>query len=260
MCVLARSSLEASWPRWRPKARVLVIDSIQTLCRTKPIPARLGGPGRSARQLTRAAKAGSCAVILVSHVTKEEARSPARRAGTHRRHGAVLRGRHAQQRPAGARDQNRFGSVSRIGVFAMTEHGLRASQPGDLPLGHQGRPVQRLRGHSRARSRCWRSRPWWTAVAGQPAPAQRRHRTATGWQCYRVVLHRHAGVAWTRTFHQRRRRRAHRRAGGRPGGAAHDPAACAAGAAARVFASAIVGRLARVRPRRADRSGCARRP
>jgi len=95
--------------------------------------------------------------------------------------------------------KNRFGAVNEIGVFAMTEKGLKGvSNPSaDFPEPARRAGARQLRdGHAgRHPARCWwRSRRWWTAAA-------RRHGACrVGLDKDRLamllaVLHRHAGVA-----------------------------------------------------------------
>jgi DNA repair protein RadA/Sms len=69
--------------------------------------------------------------------------------------------------------KNRFGAVNEIGVFAMTEKGLKGvSNPSAIFLEPARRArARQLRRWSRwkARVRCWwKSRPWWTAAAPRP--------------------------------------------------------------------------------------------
>ena len=93
--VLAEISRKDHWPRWRPRRRVL-----RHRLRSKPCTPSSSAPRRapwprcvSARPAdARTAKTTGCAMVLVGHVTKGQPRRPAR-AGAHRGHGAVLRGR-----------------------------------------------------------------------------------------------------------------------------------------------------------------------
>ena len=172
-----------------------VIDSIQTLYSEALSSARLRGPGaQCAAQLTRHAKAAGTGWCWSAMSPGQ--RWPAARAGAHRRHGAVLRGRHAQQLPARARHQERFGAVNEIGVFAMTEKGLKGvANRRDLPALRCAVPgscvLVTLEG----------TRPLLVEVkalvdSGGPSP----RRLSVGLERDRLamllaVLHRHAGVS-----------------------------------------------------------------
>ena len=116
------STLQAEMPT------VAVIDSIQTLwsINSSSAPGSVAQVRECAAQLTRLAKQVGITVILVGHVTKEGALAGPR-ARTHRRYRALFRGRHPFQLPPGARFKNRFGAVNELGVFAMTETGLKGS-------------------------------------------------------------------------------------------------------------------------------------
>ncbi len=110
------------------KPQVIVIDSIQTVF-TQPIQSAPGSVSQvreSAAQLVRFAKQTQTAIFLVGHVTKEGALAGPRvlehivdavlyfegeRGGRFRLLRAV---------------KNRFGAVNELGIFAMTDRGLKA--------------------------------------------------------------------------------------------------------------------------------------
>jgi DNA repair protein RadA/Sms len=77
--------------------------------RDAAVGARLGGAGARVRGAAHAPRqARRHALFIVGHVTKEGAIAGPRRAGTHRRHGALLRRRHALQLPLLRAVKNRF--------------------------------------------------------------------------------------------------------------------------------------------------------
>jgi DNA repair protein RadA/Sms len=126
------------------KPRVAVIDSIQTLYsdQLQSAPGSVAQVRECAAQLTRHAKASGMAVLLIGHVTKEGAIAGPR----------VLEhivdtllyfegDTHSSFRLVRA-VKNRFGAVNELGVFAMTDKGLRAvSNPSALFLSHHEREV-----------------------------------------------------------------------------------------------------------------------
>ena len=122
------------------KPSVAVIDSIQTIYSDalQSAPGSVAQVRECAAQLTRLAKASGACMILVGHVTKEGSLAGPR----------VLRhmvdtvlyfeGDTSSFRMIRA-FKNRFGAVNELGVFAMTEKGLReVSNPSALFLSHHG--------------------------------------------------------------------------------------------------------------------------
>lgn len=109
------------------KPRLIVIDSIQVmhLADVSSAPGSVSQVRESAAALTRYAKQSGAVLILVGHVTKDGTLAGPKVLehiidcsimieGTHDSRFRTLRGH-----------KNRFGAVNEIGVFAMTEHGLR---------------------------------------------------------------------------------------------------------------------------------------
>lgn len=143
--LVAETSVErilATVEQERPQ--VLVIDSIQTLF-TETLSSAPGSVAQvrdSAAHLVRHAKRTQTTVFLVGHVTKEGALAGPRvlehmvdtvlyfeggLSGTHRLVRAV---------------KNRFGAVNELGVFAMTDRGLReVRNPSAIFLSRQSAPV-----------------------------------------------------------------------------------------------------------------------
>ncbi|HWQ39118.1 MAG TPA: DNA repair protein RadA [Burkholderiales bacterium] len=109
------------------KPAVVVIDSIQTVYSEalQPAPGSVAQVRECAAQLTRFAKASGTALLLVGHVTKEGAIAGPR--VLEHMVDAVLYfegDTHSSFRLVRA-IKNRFGAVNELGVFAMTDHGLR---------------------------------------------------------------------------------------------------------------------------------------
>ncbi|HEY5790266.1 MAG TPA: DNA repair protein RadA [Gammaproteobacteria bacterium] len=122
---------------------VMVIDSIQTL----RVAEASGAPGgvtqirESAAWLTRYAKQSGCAVFLVGHVTKSgEVAGP--RVLEHIVDTVLyLEGRNDDRYRMLRATKNRFGAVNELGVFAMTEQGMReVRNPSAIFLNRSGTP------------------------------------------------------------------------------------------------------------------------
>jgi DNA repair protein RadA/Sms len=177
-----------------------VIDSIQTLYSDAltSAPGSVAQVRECAAQLTRAAKARGTAVVLVGHVTKEGALAGPRVLEHIVDTVLYFEGdTHSSFRLVRA-IKNRFGAVNEIGVFAMTERGLKGvANPSAIFLSTHGEPVPgscvlvTLEG----------TRPLLVEVqalvdSGGPSP----RRLSVGLERDRLamllaVLHRHAGVA-----------------------------------------------------------------
>jgi DNA repair protein RadA/Sms len=123
------------------KPRVVVVDSIQTLF----TPALTSAPGsvsqvrECAASLTRLAKRSGVTVVLVGHVTKEGALAGPRVLEHMVDTVLYFEGdTHSAYRLVRA-FKNRFGAIHELGVFAMTDRGLRGvSNPSALFLSQQG--------------------------------------------------------------------------------------------------------------------------
>ena len=179
---------------------VAVIDSIQTVYsdQLSSAPGSVAQVRECAAHLTRMAKSTGITVILVGHVTKEGALAGPRvlehmvdtvlyfEGDTHSPHRLIRA------------IKNRFGAVNEIGVFAMTEKGLKGvSNPSAIFLSQHSEPVPgscvlvTLEG----------TRPMLVEIqalvdGGGPSP----RRLSVGLERDRLamllaVLHRHAGVA-----------------------------------------------------------------
>ncbi len=178
----------------------VVIDSIQTLYSDQltSAPGSVAQVRECAAQLTRTAKAGGAAMVLVGHVTKEGALAGPRVLEHIVDTVLYFEGdTHSSFRLVRA-IKNRFGAVNEIGVFAMTERGLKGvTNPSAIFLSTHGEPVPgscvlvTLEG----------TRPLLVEVqalvdSGGPSP----RRLSVGLDRDRLamllaVLHRHAGVS-----------------------------------------------------------------
>jgi DNA repair protein RadA/Sms len=188
------ATLEAERPAF------CVIDSIQTLYsdQLSSAPGSVAQVRECSAQLTRVAKASGCAMVLVGHVTKDGSLAGPRVLEHIVDTVLYFEGdTHSSFRLVRA-FKNRFGAVNEIGVFAMTERGLKGvANPSAIFLSTHGDPVAgscvlvTLEG----------TRPLLVEIqalvdSGGPSP----RRLSVGLDRDRLamllaVLHRHAGVA-----------------------------------------------------------------
>ncbi|MBS0390628.1 MAG: DNA repair protein RadA [Proteobacteria bacterium] len=188
------ATIEATQPA------VAVIDSIQTIYSDQltSAPGSVAQVRECAAHLTRLAKATGIAVVLVGHVTKEGALAGPRVLEHMVDTVLYFEGdTHSSFRLVRA-IKNRFGAVNEIGVFAMTEKGLKGvANPSAIFLSQHSEPVPgscvlvTLEG----------TRPLLVEIqalvdGGGPSP----RRLSVGLERDRLamllaVLHRHAGVA-----------------------------------------------------------------
>lgn len=121
-----------------------VIDSIQTVYTEQltSAPGSVAQVRECAALLTRAAKASGCSMVLVGHVTKEGALAGPRVLEHIVDTVLYFEGdTHSSYRLVRA-IKNRFGAVNEIGVFAMTEKGLKGvSNPSAIFLSAHAEPV-----------------------------------------------------------------------------------------------------------------------
>jgi DNA repair protein RadA/Sms len=199
--VMAEIQLEkivATLDQTRPA--IAVIDSIQTVYsdQLSSAPGSVAQVRECAAHLTRVAKASGVAIVLVGHVTKEGALAGPRVLEHMVDTVLYFEGdTHSSYRLIRA-IKNRFGAVNEIGVFAMTERGLKGvSNPSAIFLSQHSQPVPgscvlvTLEG----------TRPMLVEIqalvdSGGPSP----RRLSVGLDRDRLamllaVLHRHAGVA-----------------------------------------------------------------
>uniref|UniRef100_UPI00097C6E47 DNA repair protein RadA n=1 Tax=Pelomonas sp. KK5 TaxID=1855730 RepID=UPI00097C6E47 len=121
-----------------------VIDSIQTIYSEQltSAPGSVAQVRECAAHLTRTAKGSGCAMVLVGHVTKEGALAGPRVLEHIVDTVLYFEGdTHSSFRLVRA-IKNRFGAVNEIGVFAMTEKGLKGvANPSAIFLSTHGEPV-----------------------------------------------------------------------------------------------------------------------
>jgi DNA repair protein RadA/Sms len=126
------------------KPTVAVIDSIQTIYSEvlQSAPGSVAQVRECAAQLTRLAKASGICIILVGHVTKEGALAGPRVLEHMVDTVLYFEGdMHSSFRMIRA-FKNRFGAVNELGVFAMSEKGLReVRNPSALFLSHHDEQV-----------------------------------------------------------------------------------------------------------------------
>ena len=199
--VLAEIQLEriqATLDAERPA--LCVIDSIQTLYseQLSSAPGSVAQVRECAAQLTRTAKASGTTVVLVGHVTKEGAIAGPRVLEHIVDTVLYFEGdTHSSFRLVRA-IKNRFGAVNEIGVFAMTERGLKGvTNPSAIFLSTHSEPVP----GSCVMVTLEGTRPLLVELqalvdSGGPSP----RRLSVGLDRDRLamllaVLHRHAGIA-----------------------------------------------------------------
>jgi DNA repair protein RadA/Sms len=111
----------------KDKPKVMVIDSIQTMY-TDTLQSAAGGVGQvreSAAQLVRFAKESGTSLFLVGHVTKEGALAGPRVLEHMVDTVLYFETEHDSRYRMIRASKNRFGTVNELGLFAMTEKGLR---------------------------------------------------------------------------------------------------------------------------------------
>jgi DNA repair protein RadA/Sms len=126
------------------KPKIMVIDSIQTVFsdQLSSAPGSVSQVRECAAHLTRYAKSNAVSIVLVGHVTKEGALAGPRVLEHMVDTVLYFEGdTHSQFRLIRA-VKNRFGAVNEIGVFAMTEKGLKGvSNPSAIFLSSHNEPV-----------------------------------------------------------------------------------------------------------------------
>jgi DNA repair protein RadA/Sms len=199
--VLAETQLEKIIATLQAQSpQVAVIDSIQTVYSDQltSAPGSVAQVRECAAHLTRMAKSSGTTVVLVGHVTKEGALAGPRVLEHMVDTVLYFEGdTHSSYRLVRA-IKNRFGAVNEIGVFAMTEKGLKGvSNPSAIFLSQHTEPVP----GSCVMVTLEGTRPLLVEIqalvdSGGPSP----RRLSVGLDRDRLamllaVLHRHAGVA-----------------------------------------------------------------
>jgi DNA repair protein RadA/Sms len=208
LTVLAEIQLEQIFGQLvAQKPAIVVLDSIQTLYSEAltAAPGSVSQVRECASRLTRWAKEHSCTVILVGHVTKEGTLAGPRVLEHIVDSVLYFEGdAHASYRVVRA-IKNRFGTVNEIGVFAMTDRGLKAvSNPSALFLSprHLGAAGQGPIAGSCVLVTQEGSRPLLVEIQAlvDTAHVPNPRRLCVGLEPQRLamllaVLHRHAGIA-----------------------------------------------------------------
>jgi len=199
--VLAETQLEKIIATLQAQSpHIAVIDSIQTVYSDQltSAPGSVAQVRECAAHLTRLAKSTGIAIVLVGHVTKEGALAGPRVLEHMVDTVLYFEGdTHSSFRLVRA-IKNRFGAVNEIGVFAMTEKGLKGvSNPSAIFLSQHAEPVP----GSCVMVTLEGTRPLLVEIqalvdSGGPSP----RRLSVGLDRDRLamllaVLHRHAGVA-----------------------------------------------------------------
>lgn len=184
----------------KEKPRIMVIDSVQTIF-TDTISSAPGGVSQvreSAAQLVRFAKATQTVVFIVGHVTKEGALAGPRVLEHMVDCVLYFEGQSDSRFRVIRAIKNRFGAVNELGVFAMTERGLKeVANPSAIFLSRQPSPTP-----GSVVMTTWEgSRPMLVEVQAlvDEAHGQQAKRVTAGLESNRLaillaVLHRHGGV------------------------------------------------------------------
>lgn len=185
----------------REKPKILAIDSIQTVYTDvlQSAPGSIGQVRESAAQLVRYAKQTSTSLFLVGHVTKEGTLAGPRVLEHMVDTVLYFEGESSSRYRVIRAIKNRFGAVNELGVFAMTENGLReVSNPSAIFLSRHDEPVP-----GSVILVTWEgSRPLLVEVQAlvDESHAANPKRVTLGLEQNRLsmllaVLHRHAGIA-----------------------------------------------------------------
>ncbi|VEG92273.1 DNA repair protein RadA [Legionella spiritensis] len=200
--LLAETQVETIMAHARKEApRIIVIDSVQTIF-TETLSSAPGGVGQvreSAAQLVRFAKMTNTAVFIVGHVTKEGALAGPRVLEHMVDSVLYFEGQSDSRFRVIRAIKNRFGAVNELGVFAMTDRGLKeVANPSAIFLSRQPETTP-----GSAVMVTWEgSRPMLVEVQAlvDEAHGQQPKRVTAGLEHNRLaillaVLHRHGGVA-----------------------------------------------------------------
>ncbi len=189
----------------KEKPRVIVIDSVQTIF-TDTIQSAPGGVSQvreATAQLVRFAKMTQTAVFLVGHVTKDGALAGPRVLEHMVDCVLYFEGERDSRFRVIRAIKNRFGAVNELGVFAMTDKGLKeVANPSAIFLSRQPEPTP-----GSAIMVTWEgTRPMLVEVQAlvDESHGTQARRLAVGLEQNRMaillaVLHRHGGIA---TFDQ----------------------------------------------------------
>lgn len=200
--LLAETGVERILARATENApEVMVIDSIQTIYteQLQSAPGSVAQVRESAAQLVRFAKQRGTAIFLVGHVTKEGALAGPRVLEHMVDTVLYFEGESGSQYRLIRAMKNRFGAVNELGIFAMTDKGLReVSNPSAIFL---SRRQEEVPGSAILVTREG-SRPLLVEVQAlvDESPLSNPRRISLGLEQNRLslllaVLHRHCGIA-----------------------------------------------------------------
>lgn len=184
----------------KEKPKVIVVDSIQTIFTEliSSAPGSVAQVRESAAQLVRFAKTTQTAVFLVGHVTKEGALAGPRVLEHMVDSVLYFEGQNDSRFRVIRAIKNRFGAANELGVFAMTDKGLKeVANPSAIFLSRQPEPTP-----GSAVMVTWEgSRPMLVEVQAlvDEAHGQQPKRVSSGLDPHRLaillaVLHRHGGI------------------------------------------------------------------
>ncbi len=183
------------------KPRVIVVDSIQTMHTDllQSAPGAVGQVRESAAQLVKFAKQTGTALFLVGHVTKEGTLAGPRVLEHMVDTVLYFEGEQDSRYRVIRAVKNRFGAVNELGIFAMTDKGLReVSNPSAIFLSRYENPVS----GSVIMATREGSRPLLIEVQAlvDQSHMGNPRRVCVGLESPRLamllaVLHRHAGIA-----------------------------------------------------------------
>jgi DNA repair protein RadA/Sms len=184
----------------REKPKILAVDSIQTVYTDtlQSAPGSVAQVRESAAQLVRYAKQTNTSLFLVGHVTKEGTLAGPRVLEHMVDTVLYFEGESSSRYRVIRAIKNRFGAVNELGVFAMTEKGLReVSNPSAIFLSRHDEPVP-----GSVILVTWEgSRPMLVEVQAlvDESHAANPRRVTLGLEQNRLamllaVLHRHAGI------------------------------------------------------------------
>ncbi len=200
--LLAETQVEAIIAQaQKAKPKIIVVDSVQTIF-TENISSAPGGVSQvreSTAQLVRFAKMTNTAIFLVGHVTKEGALAGPRVLEHMVDCVLYFEGQNDSRFRIIRAIKNRFGAVNELGVFAMTDKGLKeVANPSAIFLSRQPEPTP-----GSVVMVTWEgSRPMLVEVQAlvDEAHGQQAKRVTAGLEHNRLaillaVLHRHGGIA-----------------------------------------------------------------
>jgi len=185
----------------KDKPRIIVIDSVQTIY-TESLSSAPGGVSQvreAAARLVSFAKSTQTAVFLVGHVTKDGALAGPRVLEHMVDCVLYFEGQRDSRFRVIRAIKNRFGAVNELGVFAMTDKGLKeVANPSAIFLSRQPEPTP-----GSAVMVTWEgTRPMLVEVQAlvDEAHGQQAKRVTAGLEHNRLaillaVLHRHGGIA-----------------------------------------------------------------